>query len=118
MDRYLKINGWPQAIVAITGVFATAAIIVALILAGWSAEAIVGFAVLAVGLFTGQVVNARNASKVEAKTDHQTDTLATIVRQTNGLSDADRARLAEEAADLAAVKVVEAYNRGEMGGPR
>lgn len=118
VDRIIKISNWPQAVVAIVGLLSLAAIVVALILAGWSAEAIVGFAVLTAGLFTGQAVAARKASTIEAKTDHQTGQLETIVRQTNGLTEEDRARIAEEAADLAAVKIVAAYNNGEMGGPR
>lgn len=110
----LKIDTWPQAVVAVSGVLATAGIIAALAMSGWSGEAIIGFAALAAGLFTGQYVTTRRASTVEAKTDQQTATLETIVKQTNGLSEQERERLADEAADRAAVRVIAAYRRGEF----
>jgi hypothetical protein len=114
VQRVTKIDSWPQAVVAVSGLVATGAIVVALVWAGWSGEAIIGFAALAAGLFTGQYVNTRRASAVEAKTDQQTQTLATIVRQTNGLSHEEREKLADEAADRAAVRVIAAYRNGEL----
>lgn len=94
----LKINSWPQAIVAAVGILAIAAIVVSLALAGWTAEAIVGFASLAAALVVGQFVQTRRAAVVEAKTDQQTQTLETIERQTNGLSSAERQDIAVRAA--------------------
>ena len=114
VQRVVKVDSWPQAVVAASGVVATGGIVVALVWAGWSGEAIIGFAALAAGLFTGQYVTTRRASAVEAKTDQQTQTLATIVRQTNGLSEAEREKLADEAADRAAVRVIAAYRAGEL----
>jgi hypothetical protein len=118
VDRIIKISNWPQAVVACAGLLAITGMVWALAHAGVDVEVILGAVLTLVGLSGGQRAIARRAASTEAKTDVQTRQLDTIVRQTNGLSDADRARLAEEAADLAAVKVVEAYNRGEMGGPR
>lgn len=118
MDRIIKISNWPQAVVACAGLLAIVGVVWALSHAGMSIEVIVGAVMTLLGLSGGQLAIARRAASTEAKTDAQTDQLATIVRQTNGLTDADRARLAEEAADLAAVKIVQAYNNGEMGGPR
>lgn len=117
VDRFIKISSWPQAVVAVAGLFAAVGAFWAMLSADVPVEAAIGAAMALLGLSGGQLAIARRASVTEAKTDAQTDQLTTIVKQTNGLSDADRARLAEEAADLAAVKVVEAYNRGEMGGP-
>lgn len=94
----MKINSWPQAIVAVTGIVAVAGIVVSLALAGWDAEAIIGFASLAVALVVGQYVQTRRAAVVEAKTDQQTQTLHTIERQTNGLSSAERQDIAVRAA--------------------
>lgn len=118
MDRIIKISNWPQAIVACAGLMAAVGVVWSLAHAGLPLEAIIGAVVAVLGLSGGQMAIARRAASTEAKTDAQTDQLSTIVRQTNGLTEEDRARIAEEAADLAAVKVVEAYNRGEMGGPR
>jgi len=97
-DTTLKINSWPQAIVAVTGILAIGGIVVALALAGWDAEAIMGFATLAAALVVGQFVQTRRASVVEAKTDAQTATLQTIERQTNGMSSAERQDIAVRAA--------------------
>lgn len=80
----MKINSTPAAIVASVGILAIAGIIVALALAGWSGEAIVAFGALALALVTGQLVQVRKTSEVEAKTDQQTQTLRVIARQTNG----------------------------------
>lgn len=99
VDRVIKINNWPQAIVAAAGLIAISGIIVALVLAGWSAESIIGFAALAAGLVTGQYVQTRKAAVVEAKTDVQTEMLETVVAQTNGLSEAERRAIAEHAAE-------------------
>lgn len=80
----MKINNGPQAAVAIAAIVAVSAIVISLVLAGWSAEAIIGMAAAAVALATGQLVNARRTSVVEAKTDQQSETLDTIRHQTNG----------------------------------
>lgn len=98
MDRFIKISTWPQAVVAASGLLATAGIVVALVMAGWSGEAIAGFAALVLGLATGQYVQTRKASVVEAKTDQQTEMLETVVRQTNGLGDQEREDIAERIA--------------------
>jgi hypothetical protein len=110
MDRVIKISSWPQAVVVVVGVLVTGAVVVALVLAGWSGEAIVGFAALVAGLFTGQYVQTRKASTIEAKTDHQSQQLQTIVEQTNGRSEAEL----DEIADRAALRVIQAYRRGEL----
>lgn len=109
-DEALKIDSWPQAIVVSVGLVATAGVIGFLVSAGWSAEAIIGFATLAIGLFAGQAVTARKAATVEAKTDQQSETLAQIASQTNGKHDAEL----DEIADRAAVKVIAAYQRGDL----
>lgn len=93
-----KINTWPQAIVAVTGIAAVAGIVVSLVLAGWSSEAIVGFGTLALALVTGQYVQTRRASVVEAKTDEQTHMLRRVVSQTNGMSEEEKQDIAERAA--------------------
>jgi hypothetical protein len=80
----LNIKTWPQAIVAVAGVLAVAGILIALVLAGWSSEAVVGFAVAIAGIATGQYVNTRKTSELDAKQDQQSAKLDTVVRQTNG----------------------------------
>lgn len=118
VDRFIKISSWPQAVVAVAGLFAAVGAFWAMLSADVPFEVAVGAVMTILGLSGGQLAIARRAAVTEAKTDDQTKQLTTIVKQTNGISDAARAQLAEEAADLAAIKVVEAYNRGEMGGPR
>jgi hypothetical protein len=83
-DTPLNIKTWPQAIVAVAGLAAVAGILVALVLAGWSSEAVVGFAVAIAGIATGQYVNTRKTSELDAKQDQQSTKLDTVVRQTNG----------------------------------
>lgn len=117
VDRIIKISSWPQAVVACAGLFAAVGALWALLSADVPVEAAIGAAMTVLGLSTGQLAIARRTSVTEAKTDHQSGQLATIVEQTNGMSEIERQRIAEDAADLAAVKIVEAYNRGEMGGP-
>jgi len=107
----LKIETWPQAVVVGVGIVCTCGVIAFLVSAGWSSGAIIGFATLALGLFTGQAVAARKASTVEAKTDAQTVKLDQLVDQTNGKSEDEL----DAIADRAAVKVVAAYKRGELG---
>lgn len=109
-DDPLKIDNWPEAMVIAVGLVVTGGLVMFLVSAGWSSEAIIAFATLAVGLFAGQLVQARKASTVEAKTDQQTETLAQLVDQTNGKSEAEL----EEIADRAAVKIIAAYKRGEL----
>jgi hypothetical protein len=106
----LKIDSWPQAIVIAVGLVVTVGLVMFLVNAGWSAEAIIGFATLAIGLFASQFVQTRKAATVEAKTDQQTETLAKIVEQTNGKSEAEL----DEIADRAAVKIIAAYKRGDL----
>jgi hypothetical protein len=114
VDRIIKISNWPQAVVAVAGLFAALGVVWALAHSGMPPEAIVGAVMAVLGLSGGQLAIARRAASTEAKTDQQTGQLATIVKQTNGMSEVERQRIAEAAADLAAVKVVEAWNRGEM----
>lgn len=104
-DVHLKIDNWPQAVVIVSGILATGGVVVCLVNAGWSGEAIAAFATLAVGLFAGQLATARKASSVDAKTDQQTKQLAVIQEQTNGHSDDERHALAVEAAEHAIRKV-------------
>lgn len=109
-DKPLKIDSWPQAIVAVAGIAATAGVVVFLAGAGWSGEAIGAFATLALGIVATQFVQTRKTAQVEAKTDQQSETLDQIVRQTNGKSDAEL----DEIAGRAAVQVIAAYRRGEL----
>jgi hypothetical protein len=109
-DDALKIDSWPQAMVICVGLLATAGVVGFLVSAGWSSEAIIAFATLAVGLFAGQLVQARKGATVEAKTDQQTATLAQLVDQTNGKSEAEL----DEIADRAVLKLVAAYKRGDL----
>lgn len=94
----LKIDNWPQAVVVVAGILATGGVVVFLVSAGWSGEAIGAFATLTIGLFAGQFAATRKAAVVEAKTDQQTTQLDTIQRQTNGMADAERRQLAEDTA--------------------
>lgn len=80
----LKIDSMPQAIVVTAGIFATSGLVGFLVWSGWSAEAIIGFAVLALGLFAGQYAAVRKASQVDAKQDQQSAKLDRVVKQTNG----------------------------------
>jgi hypothetical protein len=83
-DEQLKIDSMPQAIVLASGIFATAGLVGFLIWSGWSAEAIIGFATLGMGLFVGQFAAARKASQLDAKQDQQSAKLDKVVKQTNG----------------------------------
>lgn len=98
-DEPLKIDNWPQAAVIVSGILATGGVVVFLVSAGWSGEAIGAFATLALGLFAGQVATARKTSQLDAKQDAQSAQLVKIVRQTNGLQDAERTAIAREAAE-------------------
>lgn len=80
----LNVKSWPQAAVLIAGVIAVGGVVVCLANAGWDGQTITAFAALALGVITGQGVMAHRSSVVEAKTDQQTEQLATIARQTNG----------------------------------
>jgi hypothetical protein len=109
----LKIDNTPTAIVASVGIMAAAGLAAFLVSAGWSAEAIIGFAVLALGLITGQAVNARKTATIEAKTDQQTGTLETIARQTDGeLKQAISDAVADGIDRASRVAVDRAYDRG------
>lgn len=110
----MKIDTLPQAIVAAAGIVATAGVVIFLVWAGWSAEAIGAFATLALGIVASQFVNARKSAQVEAKTDQQTVKLDTIVEQTNGMSTLERKAIAREAADMAVADLLAAWRRGEM----
>lgn len=109
-DDPLKIDSWPQALVLAVGLLVTGGVVIFLVSAGWSSEAIIAFGTLAAGLFTGQAIATRKASTVEAKTDQQTAQLDTLLEQTNGKSDAEL----DEIAGRAAVKVIAAYRNGEL----
>lgn len=93
-----KIQTWPQAVVACAVILAVSGIGTALILAGWSSEAIIGFVVAIAGIGTGQFIQARKTAEIDAKTDQQTDMLARVVDQTN-LDDDTRDDLANRVAD-------------------
>jgi hypothetical protein len=97
----MKIDSWPQATVIISGVLATTGVVIFLVSAGWSGDAIGAFVTLALGLFAGQLANARKTATVDAKTDAQTDQLDLIQRQTNGLTAAERHAIAVDAAEHA-----------------
>jgi hypothetical protein len=114
MDRIIKIDSWPQAVVAVAGVLGIVGAVVALAHAGMPLETIIGAVMALLGISGGQLAIVRRTGSVEAKNDQQSAKLDTIVKQTNGISDADRERLADEAADRAAVKVIDAYRRGAL----
>jgi hypothetical protein len=97
MER-VKIDSWPTAIVTVAGLACGTVAVLFLFKSGASLEAIGAFAVIVVGMFAGQIVQARKASTVEAKTDQQTEMIERVVRQTNGLSAAERQDIAERAA--------------------
>ena len=80
----LKIDSTPQAIVVSTGIITVGALAGFLVWSGWDAETIVGMAILAAGLFTGQYATTRRASILDAKQDQQTVKIDTVMRQTNG----------------------------------
>lgn len=98
MDR-LKINTTAHAVVACVGVVCVAAIVIAMIIAGWSGETIVAFGALALSLVTGQIIQTHKSAKIEAKTDQQTETLDQIVDQTNGKSEQQLRRVADLASE-------------------
>jgi hypothetical protein len=95
----LKIDSWPQAIVLVTGILGLVGLVAFLSAAGWSEGGIAGMVTLLLAVVTGQYMNARKASVVEAKTDAQTDQLTQIAKQTNGLSGTERQEIAERAVD-------------------
>lgn len=102
--QMIKIDSWPQAIVLITGIAASAAVFAFLVAAGWKEGSIAAMVTLVVGQFVGLYVTTRKASIVEAKTDAQTHQLTTIARQTNGRSDDELQAVAERAAEAVMAK--------------
>jgi hypothetical protein len=108
----MKVENWPTAAVLIGGLALTAATLWFLAQAGWSAETIIAFGTLAVGLFTGQAVNARKVSRVDAKTDQQTAQLDQLVEQTRFAPGA-LTNVAETAATRAIVKY-EGRHKGKV----
>lgn len=109
VNRIIKIDTWPQAIVAVAGIVGIVGAVWALAHAGMPIEVIIGAVFTLLGLSGGQLAIARRAGSVEAKTDDQSRKLDTIVTQTNGVSDDERDRIADAAADRAARKAIEAY---------
>lgn len=101
----MKINNTAEAIVWCVGILAAAGVVIGLAVAGWSSEAIIGFAILALGQVAGQAVNARKAATIEAKTDQQTVKIDEIARHTDG-------ELHETVAAAVANGVARATNRG------
>lgn len=100
----MKIENWPTAAVIVAGIACTAGVVYFLVDAGWSSEAIIAFGTLAAGFFGAQAVNARKLTAVAQQTDAQTEKIDTIVEQTNGMSSAQMAQVAETAAARAIVK--------------
>ncbi len=99
--------------VALVGI--VAAIGLGLSFAGWTDQAVLGWTV-GIGVFAGTVFGL--LAKVEAKTDGQTaqlasiqQTVATVERQTNGLSERERQDIADRAADQAVAHVIDALRR-------
>lgn len=89
---------WPA--VALIAVLAAAAIGLAT-LAHWDAGAILGILGILGGIGGGAAVGGAVAGKVEdvhAETHQQTQTLAQIERQTNGMSTKEKTEIAELAA--------------------
>jgi len=78
--------------------------------ADWSDGAIVGMVSAFSTVAGGIIVAVRNQAKTGEVLEQQNDTLQVIQRQTNGLSEAER----QDIADRAAVKVIEAYRRGDL----
>lgn len=89
---------WPAvALIAVLGAIAVALAT----LAHWEATAILGAVGVLAGIGGGAAVGGAVAGKVEdvhAETHAQSETLAQIERQTNGLSAAERQEIAEAAA--------------------
>jgi hypothetical protein len=99
--------------VALVGI--VGAIGLGLSLAGWTDQAVAGWMV-GIGVFAGTVFGL--LAKLESKTDGQTEqlssiqrTVATVEKQTNGLSEIERQDIADRAADQAVAHVVEALRK-------
>ncbi len=80
------------------------------VLADWSDGAIVGMVSGFGTLATGLIVAVRNQQVTRETLEQQDIKLDTITAQTNGLSEHER----QEIADRAAVKVVDAWRRGDL----
>jgi hypothetical protein len=78
--------------------------------ADWSDGAIVGMVSLFGSLASGLIVAVRNQQKTTETLEQQDRKLDTVVAQTNGLSEVER----EEIADRAAVRVIDAYRKGQL----
>lgn len=109
----LKITSWPQAAVVVAGLIAIAVITIALVSAGWDAETIIALAAAAAAIVTGQYVQTRRASELDAKQDQQTRKIDTVVRQTNGEFKATVSAAVQEgiAAATAAYRAEQEANR-------
>jgi hypothetical protein len=110
----LKIDSWPQAVVITAAIVTGGAALVLLVARGADLPTIAAFIAAAFGVFAGQLATARKTSTVEAKTDQQSATLATIQEQTNGRSEQELQHVAE----LTALAVVAAMKQGEISSER
>lgn len=101
-----------QLTVLILGtVFGMIGLVVCLaIWADWSDGAIVGMVSAFGTISAGILVAVRNQAKTGEVLERQDEALEVITRQTNGLSERER----QDIADRAAVKVIEAYRRGDL----
>lgn len=101
-----------QLVVLILGtVFGMIGLVVCLaVWADWSDGAIVGMVSAFGTLSAGVIVAVRNQAKTGEVLERQDEALEVIQRQTNGLSERER----QDIADRAAVKVIEAYRRGDL----
>lgn len=120
----LKIsNTW--AWVVMVGSVCLTGMIVALALAGWPTESIVGLMAGLSGVLTAAAVAVRKGEVVEAKTDQQSEhldaqtntlaeiqsTMGTVARRVNGELDDRIARAMEEAAEMGAARAVAALRQ-------
>lgn len=68
------------------------------VLADWSDGAIIGMATAFGAIIVNTVIAVRNQAKTREVLQHQGEQLDTVVRQTNGMSDAEKQQIAERAA--------------------
>jgi Na+-transporting methylmalonyl-CoA/oxaloacetate decarboxylase gamma subunit len=114
-DGPLKItNAW--AFVAGVGLFCLFGMIVALAFAGWKPESITGMFLGLATLLAAVTAAVRKAEVVEAKTDQQSESLATIERQTDGELKAAIAEAVAEGIDRAAAKYRAEQRQQQIGG--
>jgi hypothetical protein len=94
-------------VVICVGIAGLVAMVAFLSSAGWSEGGIAGMVTGIGSVITGVIVAVRNQAKTQETLALQDEQLATIERQTNGLSTAERQEIAERAASAAIAKLRE-----------